>query len=236
MSGLQQGRIDGIYVVTDGRAGPGRDHVAIAAAAVAGGACIIQLREKDVPDRQLLEIACAILSLTQEAGALFIINNRPDIALACAADGVHVGQDDLPIGSVRKILGPDAIIGASTANAEEAARAEAEGASYVAVSPVFSTMTKEDAGEGVGLEVITQIRRAVSIPVAAIGGISLANIASVAAAGADSAAVVSAVTGAPDMKEAVRALAAEFARGRKEKESGFREREDGPEAISSPKS
>jgi thiamine-phosphate pyrophosphorylase len=215
-------QIRGIYVVTDDRGAPGRDHEAIAAAAARGGASCVQLREKNLSDRELLELARKMKSVTLGSCTLFIINDRLDIALACGSDGAHVGQDDIPARTAREILGPDAIVGVSAGSPEEAIRAEADGATYVAIGPVFATATKPDAGAAVGLEAVTQIKRAVKIPVVAIGGISLANIASVAAAGADAAAVASAIVGAPDMAEAVRALAREFSRGLDQAPSGGR--------------
>ncbi|MEN6521983.1 MAG: thiamine phosphate synthase [Armatimonadota bacterium] len=205
--------ITGLYVITDGRFEPDRGHIAITAAAIAGGAPVVQLRETNLADRDLLEVARRIRTLTLDAGITFIINNRLDIAIACNADGLHIGQDDFPASAARKILGPSAIIGVSTSNVEEALKAETDGADYVGVGPVFSTMTKLDAGEAVGLETVTRIKQAVRLPVVAIGGISISNIRSVALAGADSAAVISAVTGAPDMAGAVKALSEEFRPG-----------------------
>ncbi|MEN6370651.1 MAG: thiamine phosphate synthase [Armatimonadota bacterium] len=205
--------INGLYVITDGRLEPDRGHVAIAAAAIAGGASIIQLRETKLPDRDLLEVAQQIRALTLDAGIAFIINNRLDIAIACNADGLHIGQDDLPASVVRKILGPNAIIGVSTSNVEESLKAEADGADYVGIGPIFSTTTKLDTGAVVGPKAITAIKQAITLQVVAIGGISVSNIRETAQAGADSAAVISAVTGAPDMAEAVKALSEEFRSG-----------------------
>jgi len=213
MSGLSGRTMNGIYVVTDGRLGAKRDHIAIAAAAVSGGAAFVQLRESNLPDKNLLEIAQQIRNLTLGTNTLFIINNRLDIAIACDADGVHVGQSDIPAKTARTLLGPDKIIGVSTGSVEEALKAEADGADYVAIGPVFTTLTKLDAGSAVGLEAITQVKHAVKVPVVAIGGISAENIRLVAQAGADSAAVVSAVTGTVDMTEAVKVLLKEFLSG-----------------------
>lgn len=208
-------KIFGVYVVTDGEISPGRTHVEMAEAAVAGGASCVQLREKKMPDREMLRVANKMRDVTWGTKTLFIVNNRLDIALACGADGLHVGQDDLPLGVVREIVGPDMIVGVSTGTVEEALRAEAEGADYVAIGPIYETATKSDAGAAVGLQAITDIRHAVGVPVVAIGGIGMGNIASVAAAGADSAVVVSAVVCASDMAGSARELAVEFERGRK---------------------
>jgi thiamine-phosphate diphosphorylase len=205
----------GIYVVTDASGTLGRDHSAIASSAVAGGAYVVQLRDMMLTDRELMEVAKTIRELTSGTDTLFIVNNRADIALAADADGVHLGQDDLTVGAARQILGSDAIIGVSTGGVEEAVQAEADGASYVAIGPIFATATKTDAGDSVGLDAITEIKRAVKVPVVAIGGITQANIKSVAKAGADAAAVVSAVAGAPDMTKAVYELIKAFNSGRK---------------------
>lgn len=215
MSGLSGRMMNGVYVVTDGRLGAKRDHTAIAAAAVSGGAAFVQLRESGLPDKNLLEIAQQIRNLTLGTNTLFIINNRLDIAIACNADGVHVGQSDIPAEVARTLLGPDKLIGVSTGSVEEAIKAEADGADYVAIGPVFATPTKLDAGSAVGLEAVTRVRSAVKSPVVAIGGISAENIRLIAQAGADSAAVVSAVTGAADMVEAVKVLSEEFWSGYK---------------------
>jgi thiamine-phosphate pyrophosphorylase len=214
MPGALSERINGIYVITDGNAA--HSHVEIAAAAIAGGASVIQLREKEIPDRKLLEIAKIIRKLTLDSGTLFVINNRVDIAIACGADGVHVGQDDMPASDIRKLIGSEAILGVSTTNVDEAIKAEADGADYIGVGPIFPTMTKTDAGEALGLTTIPTSKQVIRIPLVAIGGISLENVASIASAGANSAAVISAVTGALDMTEAVKALAATFASARKE--------------------
>ncbi len=204
----------GVYVVTDGDIRSDRSHIDIARAAVAGGASWVQLREKCASDRELLATAIAIREITQGTGTIFVVNNRADIALACGADGLHVGQDDLPVVAARLILGQGAIIGVSVGSVEEAIRAEEEGADYVAVSPVFSTPTKEDAGPGLGLEMVRKIKLAVSVHVCTIGGIGPANIAEVAASGADSVAVISAVVCAPDMAAAAQSLGKAFNKGK----------------------
>ncbi|HOM73049.1 MAG TPA: thiamine phosphate synthase [Armatimonadota bacterium] len=210
MSKFVTNRINGIYIITDGRYAGKDGHVTIAHAAVRAGAPCVQLRAPELSDRNLLEVAKEIAQLTRNTGALFIVNNRVDIALASGADGVHLGQDDMPCKDARRILGPDAIIGISVGTVDEAIEAQAEGTDYIAIGPIFPTLTKTDAGDAVGLEAITNVNRAVDLPVVAIGGISLANIASVRSAGADSAAVISAVSTAPDIEEAVRTLAERF--------------------------
>lgn len=209
--------MDGIYVITDGAMTPGRSHTDIAKAAAEGGAGCVQLRDKNLPGRQLFEVARALRRIASRRGMLFIVNDRIDVALASEADGAHVGQDDMPMRAARRLMGRDAVIGVSAASVEEAVKAQADGADYVGLGPIFSTATKADAGEAVGLEMITKVKRAVRIPVVAIGGIAIANAADVAAAGADSAAVISAVVCAPDMAEAVRALRQEWEKGKARK-------------------
>ncbi len=216
MSKASANRINGVYVITDSKLHAGREHVEITEAAISGGATVVQLREKEASDGEMLQIASEIRRLTIEAGILFVVNNRLDIALACGADGVHVGQDDLPISVVRAIVGQDMIVGISAATVAEALGAESAGADYVGFGPVFATATKEDAAESTGLDALSRVTRVSNIPIVAIGGISQSNIASIATAGAHSASVISAVVTAPDMVEAVRKLKTEFERGRQQ--------------------
>lgn len=191
-----------------------RTHLDIARAALRGGAHMIQLREKSLPDRAMWELAREMLALCRESGALFIVNDRLDLALAAGADGVHLGQDDFPIEAARRLLGPAAVIGASVANAREAAEAEAQGTTYLSVGSIFSTTSKADAGEAIGPAPIGEIERATRLPLLAIGGISPANVEEVIRAGADGAAVISAVAEAEDMVAATRELRRLIARAR----------------------
>ncbi len=203
--------LQGLYVITDESLCPGRTHAQIARAAVEGGARIVQIRDKTASDRAFHEAAVEVRDITAEAGALMFVNDRVHIAAAVGADGVNVGQSDLPVGAVRRVLGPDAIIGVSAVTMDEALRAEDDGADYVGFGPVFSTTTKLDAGPVSGLEMLGRVCSGVSIPVVAIGGICAANIAQVAEAGAAGAAVVSAVVCADNMSAAVADLIARFA-------------------------
>ena len=180
----------GIYVITDKDLCPGRSHLDIALAAVEAGACCVQLRDKSLCGRELVETARSIRCAVMSGRVKFIVNDRMDVALAVGADGVHLGQDDIPVSSARAVMGEDAIIGVSVASVEEAVRGENDGASYVAVGSVFATATKTDAGVPVGLEMITAVKQAVGVPVVAIGGINIENVALVAQAGADAAAVL----------------------------------------------
>ena len=195
-----------LYIITDENIGHGKTHAEIAGLAIAGGADAIQLRDKSCSSRELVRIGRDIRGITRRSSVLFIINDRLDVALACGADGVHLGQGDMRTDVARQIAPPGFIIGVSVSTVYDALQAEREGADYVALSPVFSTGTKPDAGPGHGLEVLREIRRNVSVPVIAIGGISRENIRDVIAAGADGVAVISAVAGAEDITAAAREL------------------------------
>ncbi len=195
-----------LYVITDEAIASGRTHAEIARLACAGGADAIQLRDKCCGTRELCRTGREIRAITKETGALFILNDRLDVALACGADGVHLGQDDLRIDVARQLAPRPFVIGVSVRNVDEAVTAEEAGANYVAVSPVFSTASKENAGPGLGLAALRKIRAAVTIPVIAIGGISRENVSEVIRAGADGVAVISAVAGQPDIAAACRDL------------------------------
>ncbi len=201
-------RIVGVYVVTDRFVNPSRSHIDIAKAAILGGASVVQLRDKEATTRKLLDWARAIRDLTRNTNTLFIVNDRVDIALASDADGVHVGDDDMPVPIARRLLGSGKIIGRSVANEDEAIRAIAEGADYVSLGSIFATSTKSDAGEPIGVEAIKRVRRVLppDYPLVAIGGINLQNAAAVFESGADAVAVVSAVACADDPVDAVRQL------------------------------
>jgi thiamine-phosphate pyrophosphorylase len=199
----------GLYVIIDPDVAAGRDEVAVARQALAGGARLIQLRDKRREKGVQLPIAGALRSLCQERGALFIVNDHVDLALAVEAHGVHVGQKDLPVSVVRRLVSRELIVGCSTNNPEEAGRAEADGADYVSVGRLFPTGSKEDTRPAT-TETLRAVKAAVSLPVCAIGGIDETTIDEVVAAGADMAAVIAAVVAAPDVREAARRLAARF--------------------------
>jgi thiamine-phosphate pyrophosphorylase len=188
-----------LYVITDETIAGGLTHEEIARRAIAGGADVIQLRDKVCGCRELCRIGRALRTITMETGTLFLVNDRLDVALACGADGVHLGQDDIRVGAARQIAPPGFIIGISVGTVDEAIRAEEEGADYLAISPIFSTDSKKDAGPGRGLEVLREIRQNVSVPVIAIGGINLDNVREVIAAGANGVAVISVVVGSGDI-------------------------------------
>ncbi len=197
-----------LYVITDETISGVLSHAEIARRAIDGGADVIQLRDKACGCRELLRIGRVLRTITMKTGTLFIINDRLDIALACRADGVHLGQDDIHADVARQIAPPGFIIGISVGSVDEALKAEQDGADYIAISPLFSTGSKNNAGPGLGLDLLREIRMNVTIPVIAIGGIRPDNVGDVIAAGADGVAVISAVVGSRDTSAAARELRA----------------------------
>jgi thiamine-phosphate pyrophosphorylase len=195
-----------LYVITDETISGGRSHAGIARQATLGGADVIQLRDKTCSTLELLRTARDLRSIIQKSGTLFIVNDRLDVAMASGADGVHFGQDDMRVSTARQLAPPGFIIGVSVGTTGEAVEAERDGADYLAISPTFSTASKDDAGPGRGLDRLREIRGAVSIPVIAIGGINRENVRDVIAAGADGVAVISAVVASPDITVAAREL------------------------------
>jgi thiamine-phosphate diphosphorylase len=204
-------RINGLYVIVDPQQTRGRDPVEVARRALCGGARILQWRDKTRDKGEQLPQAHAIRELCREYDALFIVNDHVDLALACAADGVHLGQKDLPLATVRPWAPAGLLIGVSTNNAEEARRAKRGGASYVAVGSIFPTGSKETTRPA-SPQRLREVKQAVNTPVVAIGGINEKNIAQVLEAGADGVAVISAVCGAEDVEQATRRLVAKFDR------------------------
>ena len=195
-----------LYIITDENIGRKKTHAEIAQQAIAGGVDAIQLRDKSCSSSELIRIGRTLRAITSRSSTLFIVNDRLDVALACGADGVHLGQGDMRTDVARQIAPPGFIIGVSVSTVDEAIRAEREGADYVALSPTFSTGSKPDAGPGHGLYMLQEIRRNVSVPVIAIGGIHHGNVGEVIAAGAAGVAVISAVVGAMDITAAARDL------------------------------
>ena len=202
-------RIDySLYLVTDRALARGRPTAEIVHEAVAGGVTCVQLREKDCGMREFLAEARKLLAILRPLGVPLIINDRVDVALAAGADGVHVGQQDMPLADVRR-LGPAGwIIGVSAESLDDAVRAEQGGADYIGVSPVFATPTKADHASPLGLDGLRRIRAAVRIPLVAIGGLHAGNAREVIRAGAAGLAVVSAIVAA----DWPRAAAAELRR------------------------
>ncbi|MGN1110302.1 MAG: thiamine phosphate synthase [Oscillospiraceae bacterium] len=169
--------------------------------AVKGGASVVQLREKDISSRDFYETALRVHEVTKAAGVPLIINDRLDICLAAGAEGVHLGQSDIPCRTAREILGADKIIGVSSHNAEEAAKAQADGADYLGVGAVFTTSTKTNTTP-VTPEIIREVRAAVTVPFVVIGGVNERNIAQLSGLGFNGAAVVSAVAARDDITAA----------------------------------
>ncbi|MBN2099139.1 MAG: thiamine phosphate synthase [Dehalococcoidia bacterium] len=195
------GRLKGLYLVLDATALRGRDEVEVATAAIRGGVKTIQLRDKRRSKAELLETARKLKGLCAKKGVLFVVNDHLDIALAVNADGIHLGQDDLPPAEARRILPIGMLIGCSTHGVAEAVRAQANGADYVAIGSMYPTTSKEKY-KLVGLETLRRVRLKVSVPLIAIGGINHTNVPEVMKAGADGVAVIGAVLGADDVEKA----------------------------------
>lgn len=195
-----------LYLVTDSDLCLGRSLEEVVREAVAGGVTMVQLREKEASTRDFVELALRLKPVCKAAGVPLIINDRIDVALAVDADGVHIGQSDMPYEVARRLLGPDKIIGLSVENFDDLERANGLDVDYVGISPVYGTPTKTDTAEPFGLE---GLRRAVELsvhPTVAIGGMNAQTIGEVIAAGADGVAVVSAICSAPSPREATREL------------------------------
>jgi len=195
-----------LCVITDRGLSNGLSESEVARLAYSGGADIVQLRMKGSDGKEMLEQARKIKLISEDCAKFFIVNDRVDIALLSDADGVHLGQTDIPIEDARELLGEDKLIGVSVHNVEEAQVAESSGADYVSVGSIFRTSTKHDAHHGRGLDAVYTVKKAVSIPVMAIGGINRGNIQDVIRAGADSVAVVSAVVSQNDISSAAHEL------------------------------
>ena len=195
-----------LYLVTDRALSLGRSTVEVVRAAIRGGVSCVQLREKGCSTREFMDEARLLKALLAGTGVPLFINDRLDVALAVGADGVHLGQNDLAIADARRLVGNRMIIGISAESVADAVRAEAEGADYIGASPVFTTPTKTDTAPPLGLDGLRAIRRAVQLPLVAIGGIDADNASQVLRAGADGLAVVSAIVSAPCPRTAAAGL------------------------------
>ena len=193
----------GLYFITDSNLTK-KTVIDDVKAAIKGGVNIIQYREKGASTKQMLKEAAEIKKLCQKNNIIFLINNRIDIALAVDADGVHIGQDDMPYETARKLLGKNKIIGVTTHNIEESVEAEKIGADYIGLSPIFLTSTKADAGKACGPEMIKKVKSNVKIPIAAIGGINESNVGQVLKAGGKNIAIISAILTKEDVETAVK--------------------------------
>ena len=199
-------RIAGLYVIIDREALGRKDEVDICRQAIRGGAKVIQLRDKMQGKPALLNSAIKLKEACAPLGVPFIMNDDLDIALASGADGLHIGQDDLPVSAARRLLPIDKLLGCSTTTAEEALQAEGDGADYVAVGSIYPTQSKKNINV-VGLERLREIREAVSLPIVAIGGINAGNARAVIDAGADAIAVISAILASDDIERATHKIA-----------------------------
>jgi thiamine-phosphate pyrophosphorylase len=195
-----------LYLVTDRGLARGLSTLEIVSAAVYGGATVVQLREKDCSTRDFIEQGLAIKEFLKDQGVPLIINDRVDVAQAVRADGVHLGQTDMPLEVAKKILGDSMIIGISAESLQDAIEAEKGGADYLGVSPIYATPTKTDTAPPLGLEGLRQIRKAVRLPLVGIGGLNRENAAEVIRNGADGVAVVSAIVAAENPQTAADAL------------------------------
>lgn len=198
-------RLVGLYVILDRQFLANRNEVDVARQVIEGGARVIQLRDKQADKAKLLPIAQTLKDLCDRSGTLFIINDYLDLALAVDADGIHIGQKDLPLPLIRRELPLDKIVGCSVNTVSQATRAQSEGADYIAVGSIFPTKTKESITV-VGIDRLKQIRKSVSSPLIAIGGINESNISQVMATGADAVAVISAVLDREDVRQAAQQL------------------------------
>ena len=193
-----------LHVLTDREWSRGRTTLDVARAAIEGGATVIQLRDKTASTRTLIEEGLALRVLTREQGVLFIVNDRLDVALAVDADGLHVGQDDMPVALARRLLGTERLLGISAGNLEEAEEGVAGGADYLGVGPVYPTLAKMDAGPATGINLLRELSTRYSLPLVAIGGITPQNAADMVQAGATGVAVITAVVNAENIVQAAR--------------------------------
>lgn len=195
-----------LYLVTDSQLSRPSSIEKTVAAAVAGGVTCVQLREKQTATRDFIDLARRLLDLLKPADVPLIINDRVDVVLASGADGVHLGQKDMPFPEARRILGPEAQIGLSVETFDQALEAESWDVDYIAASPVFPTPTKKDTARPWGLDGLRLLRKQTKHRIVAIGGIDANNAGSVLEAGADGIAVVSAICAASDPEHAARQL------------------------------
>ena len=187
----------GLYLVTDTNICSREKLVSVTEAAIKGGVTLVQLREKDISTREFFAEALELKKLCKHYNVPLLINDRIDIALAVDADGIHIGQSDMPLKVSRKILGPNKIIGLSAGNVNQAVEAVSDGADYLGVGAVFPTSTKKDASN-VGIEMLKQVRKSVDIPIVGIGGINPDNISQLYGSGIEGVAVVSCIMGSDD--------------------------------------
>ena len=207
-------RLTGLYVIIDTLALKRRNPTEVASQAIRGGARIIQLRDKTLSKKELLPVAEQLKTLCDKHDTLFIVNDYLDLALAVDADGLHLGQGDLPVKTARKLLSIDQIVGCSARTVEKAVAAQSDGADYIATGSIYPTSSKENP-EIIGIERLCQIRQAITIPLVAIGGITKENASEVIDAGANTMAVISAVLDTTDPEKAAREMVVKIEQKRK---------------------
>ncbi|HHT02198.1 MAG TPA: thiamine phosphate synthase [Firmicutes bacterium] len=195
-----------VYLITGQELSRGRTTPQVVEAALRAGVRVVQLREKDMSTRELLTLGQTVRALTRRFGAELIVNDRVDVALAIGADGVHVGQADMPLPYVRRCLPAHMYVGVSVSNGEQVGVAEQAGADYLGVGPIFPTGSKSDTDPVLGLDGLRAIRAQTSLPIVAVGGITIINAQDVIQAGADCVSVISALTAADDIIAAAEAL------------------------------
>jgi len=196
----------GIYALTSEPHSLGRSNLEVAGEILASGVLILQYREKSKKVREMYEECLVLRAMTQQYGALFIINDHLDLALAVGADGVHIGQDDLPLAKVRELVGHNLMIGVSTHSPAQALAAVNGGADYIGVGPLFATKTKIDVCQPVGLDYLAYVVQNLNIPFVAIGGIKEHNLAEVIKTGARTVALVTEIVGSPDIPDKINRL------------------------------
>jgi thiamine-phosphate pyrophosphorylase len=199
-----------LYLVTDRSILKGEDIFLAVEKALKGGVTLVQLREKEISSLDFYNLALKMKKLVNSYNVPLIINDRLDIALAVDADGLHIGQEDLPLKVVRRLLGPSKILGYSVSNMEEAIFGEENDADYLGAGPVYPTGSKADAGNPIGIEELKKIKEKVSIPVVGIGGIGISNIDEVKKTGIDGISLISAILGSADIEGTSRDLAAKW--------------------------
>lgn len=198
--------LKGIYLILDRQLASGRSYESILEQCIPAGVKIVQLREKNISTKEYLNLAFKVKDICRKLGALFIINDRTDIAFACDADGVHLGQDDLPVEYARKILGKKKIIGISAGNDNELEYALKQDIDYISPGAVFGSRTKRDAGSPVGIEFVKKVLSATDKPVIPIGGINLNNVEQLTSIGINKVAVISAILTAENISEYTKSL------------------------------
>jgi thiamine-phosphate pyrophosphorylase len=210
MNAARPHSLSGLYIILDPSVCPARPLVEVLTAAAEAGASLFQYRNKTASMKEAYVEALALRHAAAKAGVLFIVNDRCDLALAVEADGVHLGQGDLPLDLARKVMGPDKLIGISTHNSDQVREATAGKPDYLGFGPIFKPGSKQDHDPVVGLEGLRAMRRLTSLPVFAIGGIQIDQAGEVMRAGSNGVAVISAILKAPDISHAVKAFLAQM--------------------------